>query len=329
MPSTREMPGTYPSNVDSAVAPVTPAASSAATSERSALPAPAKPLPPPTLGDKEHELRLRLRLALLRGRIETSYVHVHTLPVINEATAEAASDATSDATSVAPVGAAAGAAAGEAAGAAAGEAAGEAAGAAAGAAAGEAAGVGALFQSFAVHRSTCAAWEGERVVVWRRGLTSFWAVQEACPHASISLAMSDIEDLSDAFAGSTRGPCISCPAHAYIFDLGSGACLTHPRTKDVRRYHVGLWRVRGTANEWQVSGYKSEEGGEEGGGSEGGGGGSEADGSSGKSEVILVWLSKEPMPPEAREFRQVDKATGHAIQMEMVCRGLEAKYGPS
>ena len=305
MPSTREMPGTYPSNVDSAVAPVTPAASSAATSERSALPAPAKPLPPPTLGDKEHELRLRLRLALLRGRIETSYVHVHTLPVINEATAEAASDATSDATSVAPVGAAAGEAAGE------------------------AAGVGALFQSFAVHRSTCAAWEGERVVVWRRGLTSFWAVQEACPHASISLAMSDIEDLSDAFAGSTRGPCISCPAHAYIFDLGSGACLTHPRTKDVRRYHVGLWRVRGTANEWQVSGYKSEEGGEEGGGSEGGGGGSEADGSSGKSEVILVWLSKEPMPPEAREFRQVDKATGHAIQMEMVCRGLEAKYGPS
>ena len=305
MPSTREMPGTYPSNVDSAVAPVTPAASSAATSERSALPAPAKPLPPPTLGDKEHELRLRLRLALLRGRIETSYVHVHTLPVINEATAEAASDATSDATSVAPVGAAAGEAAGE------------------------AAGVGALFQSFAVHRSTCAAWEGERVVVWRRGLTSFWAVQEACPHAAISLAMSDIEDLSDAFAGSTRGPCISCPAHAYIFDLGSGACLTHPRTKDVRRYHVGLWRVRGTANEWQVSGYKSEEGGEEGGGSEGGGGGSEADGSSGKSEVILVWLSKEPMPPEAREFRQVDKATGHAIQMEMVCRGLEAKYGPS
>ena len=295
------MPGTYPSNVDSAVAPVTPAASSAATSERSALPAPAKPLPPPTLGDKEHELRLRLRLALLRGRIETSYVHVHTLPVINEATAEAASDATSDATSVAPVGAAAG----------------------------EAAGVGAPFQSFAVHRSTCAAWEGERVVVWRRGLTSFWAVQEACPHASISLATSDIEDLSDAFAGSTRGPCISCPAHAYIFDLGSGACLTHPRTKDVRRYRIGLWRVRGTANEWQVSGYKSEEGGEEGGGSEGGGGGSEADGSSGKSEVILVWLSKEPMPPEARVFRQVDKATGHAIQMEMVCRGLEAKYGPS
>ena len=300
------MPGTYPSNVDSAVAPVTPAASSAATSERSALPAPAKPLPPPTLGDKEHELRLRLRLALLRGRIETSYVHVHTLPVINEATAEAASDATS----VAPVGAAAGEAAG--------------------AAAGEAAGVGAPFQSFAVHRSTCAAWEGERVVVWRRGLTSFWAVQEACPHASISLATSDIEDLSDAFAGSTRGPCISCPAHAYIFDLGSGACLTHPRTKDVRRYRIGLWRVRGTANEWQVSGYKSEEGGEEGGGSEGGGGGSEADGSSGKSEVILVWLSKEPMPPEARdlEFRQVDKETGHAIQMEMVCRGLEAKYGP-
>ena len=327
------MPGTYPSNVDSAVAPVTPAASSAAASERSALPAPAKPLPPPTLGDKEHELRLRLRLALLRGRIETSYVHVHTLPVINEATAEAASDVTS----VAPVGAAAGAAVG--------------------AAAGEAAGVGAPFQSFAVHRSTCAAWEGERVVVWRRGLTSFWAVQEACPHASISLATSDIEDLSDAFAGSTRGPCISCPAHAYIFDLGSGACLTHPRTKDVRRYRIGLWRVRGTANEWQVSGYKSEEGGEEGGGSEGGGGGSEADGSSGKSEVILVWLSKEPMPPEALEFRQearefrqearefrqearefrqealefrqVDKATGHAIQMEMVCRGLEAKYGPS
>lgn len=199
--------------------------------------------------------------------------------------------------------------------------------------------MGAPFESFAVHRSTCAAWEGERVVVWRRGLTSFWAVQEACPHAAISLAMSDIEDLSDAFAGSTRGPCISCPAHAYIFDLGSGACLTHPRTKDARRYRIGLWRVRGKASEWQVGGYKSEEGGEggggeegggEGGGSEGGGGGgSEADGSSGNSEVILVWLSKEPMPAEVRESHQVDKATGHAIQMEMVSRGLEAKYGPS
>lgn len=320
------MPRTDPSNVESAVAPVVtsvaPAASSAATSAHSAPAAHAKPLPPPSLallGDKERELRLQLRLALLRGRIETSYVHVHTVTVIHEAMAEAVSDATSDATSVAPVGAAVGAAAG--------------------AAAGEAAGVGAPFESFAVHRSTCAAWEGERVVVWRRGLTSFWAVQEACPHAAISLAMSDIEDLSDAFEGSTHGPCISCPAHAYIFDLGSGACLTHPRTKDARRYRIGLWRVRGKASEWQVGGYKSEEGGEggggeegggEGGGSEGGGGGgSEADGSSGNSEVILVWLSKEPMPPEVRESHQVDKATGHAIQMEMVRRGLEAKYGPS
>ncbi len=177
----------------------------------------------------------------------------------------------------------------------------------------------ARFASFAVNGGTCAGWDGERVVVWRRGLRRFWAVQEACPHAAISLAASDIEDLSDAFADGTRGPCISCPAHAYVFDLGTGACLTHPRTKDARRYRVGLWRRRRLR---QRAGDGDGDDGDEAGAAAAAGEGG------GSDEEVLVWLSKAPMPPEARDGRQVDRATGNAIQMEMVRRALEAKFGP-
>ena len=108
------------------------------------------------------------------------------------------------------------------------------------------------FHSFAVNGATCERWHGERVLVWHRGTDHFWALQEACPHAAISLEASDIEDLTTEYPG-TSGPCISCPAHAYIFDLGSGVCLTNPRTADGRRYRVGALRSdAGDADVWLV-----------------------------------------------------------------------------
>ena len=36
-----------------------------------------------------------------------------------------------------------------------------------------------------------------------------------------------------------QGPCIACPAHAFVFDAGSGRCLTNPGTPDARTHTVG------------------------------------------------------------------------------------------
>lgn len=100
-----------------------------------------------------------------------------------------------------------------------------------------------------VSHTTQPEWVGENVVVWcRNSDDAMWAVQDACPHAAISLAESDIEDFGDAFS-ITDGPCIACPAHMYVFDVGSGACLTDPvtsaaRTYSVFRYDGRLWLSR-------------------------------------------------------------------------------------
>jgi len=81
-------------------------------------------------------------------------------------------------------------------------------------------------------------WNGEGVVLWhRRNGEDAWAVQVRCPHAHISLAESDIEDFGASFP-STLGPCIACPAHMYVFDLGTGRCLTDRHTPRARTYAV-------------------------------------------------------------------------------------------
>ena len=90
-------------------------------------------------------------------------------------------------------------------------------------------------------------WPAENVCVWYRrcpgAATEVFAVQEACPHARISLRESDIEDFRSTDLGtSLQGPCIACPAHAYVFDAGSGRCLTNPSTPDARR-HSARWNT--------------------------------------------------------------------------------------
>ena len=87
-------------------------------------------------------------------------------------------------------------------------------------------------------------WPAENVCVWYRRLpgaeTEVFAMQEACPHAGISLMASDIEDFRSTDLGnSLQGPCISCPAHAFVFDAGSGRCLTNPSTPDARTHSAG------------------------------------------------------------------------------------------
>ena len=79
------------------------------------------------------------------------------------------------------------------------------------------------WQRFTVDSSTCASWSGEAIVVFHRGM-DFWACQQACPHASISLEASDIEDFRPGRCSSSGpvdisdaegldGACIACPAH--------------------------------------------------------------------------------------------------------------------
>lgn len=104
---------------------------------------------------------------------------------------------------------------------------------------------------------TIPQWPAENVCVWYRRLpgdgaevdVEVFAVQEACPHAGISLFSSDIEDFRDEDLGRTGldGPCIACPAHSYVFDAGTGRCLTNPGTPDARTLGRSV-RLVGAAN---------------------------------------------------------------------------------
>ena len=151
-----------------------------------------------------------------------------------------------------------------------------------------------------VSESTHPSWKGEGVLLWhrRRGADA-WAVQSRCPHASISLEMSDIEDFTGSFP-STRGPCIACPAHMYVFDLGSGACLTDSITPRARTYAV------------QRSGPHAM-----------------ADG----AQVFCLWLAREPRGEDdacaspAATPPDVVASVGNQIQLQLVSKGLRRRFG--
>jgi len=90
-------------------------------------------------------------------------------------------------------------------------------------------------------------WPAENVCVWYRrcpgAAMEVFAMQEACPHAGISLMESDIEDFRSTDLGTgLQGPCIACPAHSFVFDAGSGRCLTNPSTPDARM-HSARWKT--------------------------------------------------------------------------------------
>ena len=155
----------------------------------------------------------------------------------------------------------------------------------------------AAWRATRVSRSTLTGWEGENVIVWHRSngqALEAYAMQEACPHASISLADSDIEDLGSAYPGQLHGPCIACPAHTYVFDAGTGRCLTDDHTPAAR-----IYEVRTTSS------------------------------SSGQA---VLWIAREPntMPADAgRKQQDVGAEQGNAIQLTMVERALRRRFGDS
>lgn len=141
------------------------------------------------------------------------------------------------------------------------------------------------FERLLVNDESCPAWAGEPLVVWRRG-SQAWAVHEACPHAGISLAEADIEDFGSRYP--TSGPCIACPAHMYVFDAGSGACLTDVNTRAARTYATYTRQAAGG---------------------------------------LEVWVSRQPRPVDSGAYERVGLEAGNAIQLELVSIGLKRRFG--
>ena len=145
-----------------------------------------------------------------------------------------------------------------------------------------------------INRSTVADWEGESVGIWHRHHgEEAYAMQEGCPHASISLKESDIEDLGQSYPGKLQGPCIACPAHTYVFDATTGHCLTDDYTPSARIYSV----KRTT---------------------------------SGASTVL--WVAREPNQPVSdqgggRHEQGIGTDEGNAIQLLMVEKALKRRFG--
>uniref|UniRef100_A0A7S4B9J5 Rieske domain-containing protein n=1 Tax=Chrysotila carterae TaxID=13221 RepID=A0A7S4B9J5_CHRCT len=180
------------------------------------------------------------------------------------------------------------------------------------------------FSSFLVNSETTPNWPGEPLVVWyRQG--SLWAMQEACPHARISLHTADIEDFRPHACMQSRqstwangavpresdlqalaGPCIVCPAHMYVFDCGNGACLTNELTQSARVYAVKTKRLEELG-----------------------------------AERVQVLISRDPRQQDESQSRvagageycqtgkalKVSKDGGNKIQLALVKLGLERKFG--
>ena len=151
------------------------------------------------------------------------------------------------------------------------------------------------FRCITVNALTCAAWDAEPVLIFHRG-GRYWALQEGCPHANISLKASDIEDFRPQFP-TTRGPCLACPAHSYVFDVGSGDCLTNRQTPPARTYDV---RVSSAA-----AGLPGTTAG----------------------TAVHVWVCQAPKPSSAARTEQAGLEVGNAIQLKLVEAALRRKFG--
>ena len=82
------------------------------------------------------------------------------------------------------------------------------------------------------------------------------ALQNACPHAGVGLARGDIDeiDIEDLIPAGSAGEalavpagasrrklgCVACPAHSWVFDLLTGACITNPTTPDALIHKVEI-----------------------------------------------------------------------------------------
>ena len=149
------------------------------------------------------------------------------------------------------------------------------------------------FSHFEVSQETLPSWVGEAVIVWHRGADELYATQEACPHASISLLEADIEDYRPCAAGTLvveglDGPSIACPAHMFVFDVGSGRCLTNKTCASARIYAVAARRTP-----------------------------------TGGADLFVV---PTPKPPAAGKSA-VARDDANAIQLALVDKGLRRRFG--
>ena len=98
------------------------------------------------------------------------------------------------------------------------------------------------------------------------------------------MGLSDIEDLQ----GSSCGPVVACPVHAFTFDLRTGHCISNHKKDGRLGTPPGL-----------VFSARQERAGE-------------------------ISLFTEPLPPQPNRVAQAD---GFAAQLELVRIGLDRKYG--
>mmetsp|Transcript_29681 Transcript_29681/g.79702 ORF Transcript_29681/g.79702 Transcript_29681/m.79702 type:complete len:179 (-) Transcript_29681:319-855(-) len=86
-------------------------------------------------------------------------------------------------------------------------------------------------------------WRGESVLILRnRKSGRLWAAGNHCPHAGYPLSEGDIEDLGATFeiAAKLDAPVVSCPAHAYIFDMQRGTCLSESKCPPTTVFEVAI-----------------------------------------------------------------------------------------
>ena len=111
----------------------------------------------------------------------------------------------------------------------------------------------ARLSDFAGRQSLLAAgeWTSRRlapVALFRFGATTdapVYAIQDECPHVAIGALVSGdathIDDIEN-FNGTTCKAAVSCPVHAFTFDLETGLCIAGPTgaTPAARTYDVQL-----------------------------------------------------------------------------------------
>ena len=91
------------------------------------------------------------------------------------------------------------------------------------------------------------------------------------------------------YLGGLEGPCVACPAHTFVFDAGSGRCLTNPRTPAARTYPA-----------WAEA---TPDGG------------------------ARIFCRPEAKPPAAPSLVPVTREAANQIQMALVEKGLRLRYG--
>jgi nitrite reductase/ring-hydroxylating ferredoxin subunit len=84
-------------------------------------------------------------------------------------------------------------------------------------------------------------WKSDDVLVVRRTSDRrLFAICNSCPHAGYPLHEGDIEDMCKGPFGHAIGPVVSCPAHAYLFDMQRGTCISEGKCPPTPVYRAQM-----------------------------------------------------------------------------------------